>query len=444
MASAIWDSVVASATKAANQAGEATQIAATKSKLNADCYLIDRDIHARKEKFGVDMYAHLEGITGTQEFYVADDRLINIIRPTLIKAQREVAAYERKRDSMKGKVNMAEADRTGTASIFTAATIGEKIMNAAKYAAAGAKEAATKTELAMLQRQILGFKEEFGVELYPIFQSMEDNEGWLPTDRKVRCLYDAAREDIQAMEKLKEEKSEQIRKAGGVEGSGLTPPTLPAAQNVPAPMPSAVATPVPPVGNYQPSGSEQRSWASTDPTASQVVASGYGSSQSPSVQTASFTHAPGIHQTKQPSGDNFGFQPNNTMHSIMPQHSNNPAQQQPATKTEQTPSSMHDPFDGISTASNAAVTATASPFGSSYNASQVTQSNDAFFDQFSLGSSHSTAPSAQPGGFDAFSGNATQSDNNPQPGGFDPFSGNTAQNDNNPSLSEADLSLFKY
>ena len=77
---------------------------------------------------------------------MADDRLINIIRPTLIKAQREVAAYERKRDAMKGKVNMAEASRTGTASIFTAATIGEKLMNAAKYAAAGTKEIATKTD----------------------------------------------------------------------------------------------------------------------------------------------------------------------------------------------------------------------------------------------------------------------------------------------------------
>eukprot|EP00581_Thalassiosira_minuscula_P007363 CAMPEP_0183703224 /NCGR_PEP_ID=MMETSP0737-20130205/1047_1 /TAXON_ID=385413 /ORGANISM="Thalassiosira miniscula, Strain CCMP1093" /LENGTH=151 /DNA_ID=CAMNT_0025929943 /DNA_START=116 /DNA_END=568 /DNA_ORIENTATION=+ len=144
-ASSMWDNVVASATKAATQAGEATQVAANRAKLHADLLVIDRDMHARKEKFGVEMYAHLEAITSTQEFYVADDRLINVLRPTLIKAQREVAAYERKRDAMKGKVNTAEANRSGTASIFGAATIGEKIMNAAKYAAAGAKEAATKT-----------------------------------------------------------------------------------------------------------------------------------------------------------------------------------------------------------------------------------------------------------------------------------------------------------
>ena len=358
---------------------------------------------------------------------MADDRLINIIRPTLIKAQREVAAYERKRDAMKGKVNMAEASRTGTASIFTAATIGEKLMNAAKYAAAGTKEIATKTELAMLQRQIVGFKEEFGVELYPIFESMEDNEGWLPTDRKVRSLYDSAREDIQAMAKLKEEKCEQIQKAahsGGLEGSGLTPPTLAAAQNVSAPTPTAIATPMPPVSNQPSLGSEQRSWAVTDPTPSQIVSSGYGSSQSPPVQTASYGNTMSINQTEQLSSDTFGLQSKNTMQPIMPQYPNNSARQQPAKQSEQTRSTVLDPFDGMSTL-NASAIDTASPSVSSYTATQVTHPKNNGFDQFSLGSSYNTTPSAQPSG-------------------FDPFSGNNMQSGESTSLSEADLSLFKY
>ena len=145
----LWDTVVASASAAAASSakatGEATAVVATLAKLSADLLVIDRDITARMEKFGVEMYAHLEGITSTQEFYVADDRLINIIRPTLIRAQREVAAYEYKRDAMKGKVNMARAERVGSASIIYAPSIGEKLMNAAKFAAAGAKEAANKT-----------------------------------------------------------------------------------------------------------------------------------------------------------------------------------------------------------------------------------------------------------------------------------------------------------
>ena len=72
----------------------------TKAKLSADLLVIDRDITVQMEKFGIEMYTHLEGITNTQKFYVTDDRLISIIRPTLIRAQREVAAYERKRDML--------------------------------------------------------------------------------------------------------------------------------------------------------------------------------------------------------------------------------------------------------------------------------------------------------------------------------------------------------
>jgi len=399
----IWDNVVASASKAATQAGEATQVAATKAKIHADLLVVDRDIHARKEKFGVEMYAHLESITSTQEFYVADDRLINVIRPTLIKAQREVAAYERKRDVKRGKVNMAESNRSGTASIFTAATFGEKIMNAAKYAAAGAKEAASKTELAMLERQILGFKEEFGVEMYPIFESMEDNEGWLPTDRKVRSLYDSAREDIAKMYKSKEDKREKIKKLDGVEGSGLTPPVVP----VVAYTPTVVATPV------APAAIGQAPWDPVIAAKQRAASSGYGSTQLPPVQS-SFGGA--MERTKQmppqqqqpPTDGGFGFmgsQPVQTPASTsIPQYPNNPVQQQEQQQqqSQQNLGAIFDPFDGISSNNSNAN----SSFGASYNDSAQQPTNNAF---------------------DPFSGGNTQS-----------------RGGNNQALSDADMNLFKY
>lgn len=350
------------------------------------------------------MYAHLEGITTTQDFYVADDRLINIIRPTLIKAQREVAAYERKRDTMKGKVNSAEANRSGTASIFGAATIGEKIMNAAKFAAAGAKEAASKTELAMLDRQILGFKEEFGVDLYPIFESMEDNEGWLPTDRKVRSLYDSCREDIAKINKVKEEKKEQIKKLDGVEGSGLTPPSVPtiatAPPNLAASAPTVVATPV----QSQPDMGHNMPWASTAPVVAKSATNGYGS-----------TFAQQQQKQQPPSDTGFGFmqttQPNHSTvepTAAMPQYTNNPlptTMQQPQPNMMQQPPQQNnlggvfDPFDGIQ-----------------------------------AGSSNSMATNATNPSF-----GAAQSNN-----AFDPFSGSSNQTGGNQALNDADMNLFKY
>lgn len=396
----VWDSVVAGASKAATQAGEATQVVATKAKLHADILVIDRDIHARKEKFGVDMYAHLEKITSTQEFYVADDRLINVIRPTLIKAQREVAAYERKRDTMRGKVNMAEANRSGSASIFAAQTIGEKLMNAAKYAAAGAKEAASKTELAMLERQILGFKEEFGVELYPVFESMEDNEGWLPTDRKVRSLYDSAREDIAAMVKLQNDKREQIKQLDGVEGTGLTPPTVAPSMTPP----TVVATPIDSgVGGQQTTA--MPGWSSTAPTTTQPVVSsnGYGSSQQPppQVPVTSFGGAMDQYnaQQQQPSTTDSGFgfmQPTTQPQYIQQQPKPAVTQQQP--QQQSSLGAVFDPFDAISN--------TAPTTYNSTTAAQPVNNTASQFDQFSLG--------------------------------------NTNTNQSRTALSDADMNLFKY
>jgi len=385
----MWDSAVAAANKAATQAGQQAQIAATKAKLHADILVVDRDITSRKEKFGVELYGHLEAITSTQEFYVADDRLINVIRPTLIKCQREVAAYQRKRDALLGKVTAAEANRSGTASIFGAATLSEKIMNAAKYAAAGAKEAASKTELAMLDRQILGFKEEFGTEMYPVFQSMEDNEGWLPTDRKVRSLYDAAREDIADMEKAKDSKREQMKQLDGVEGSGLTPPSVPAQQPV-SPAPTVVAAPVQAYSISQAPANNKPSW--TAPLAQPVVANGYGTTAID--QTTQIQQPKAVQQDSSNSG--FGFiqqsaGQSNTMNT-MPQHAS--SMQQCTAQPQQQPSmnGVFDPFDGI-------------------------------------GGTASTSTS--------FPQTASEGSNS-----FDPFAAGNGQRQ--PNLSAADMNLFKY
>ncbi|KAL3773465.1 hypothetical protein ACHAW5_010832 [Stephanodiscus triporus] len=473
MSMSMWDSVVASASKAvtqaATQASEVTAVVATKAKLSADMLVIDRDITSRMERFGVDMYTHLEGITSTQEFYVADDRLINVIRPTLIRAQREVAAYERKRDAMRGRVDMAEAERCGTGSIVYAPTIGEKLMNAAKFAAAGAREAANKTELAMLERQILGFKEEFGTRLYPIFASMEDDEGWLPTDRKVRSLYDGAREDISKMQLAKEEKREQIRRldsgggggAGGG-GGGFAAPPPPAvvaskASFSASTAPTAVATPVPTSqmgGGVGIGGQAAVPWASTSmPTTTTTTLSavdgygsnGYGIASSssrgppPPPQTATYARQQQQLQQQPPSGFGFMQTAQQPGVSMMPQYhpggglvSSQPQQQQ---QYQYPTTAAFDPFDGIpcAPASTTTTTTTASvappapvgmtsPYGANNGIVAPPISSD-WFDSFSPSSVGNDNPSRN------------DHSNNNRGGGGDRST---------PSLSNADLNLFKY
>lgn len=361
---------------------------------------------------------------------MADDKLINIIRPTLIKAQREVAAYEKKRDAMKGKVNLAEANRCSTGSILTAETVGQKLFNAASFLSAGAKEAACKTELAMLERQIKGFKEEFGTEMYPVFQSMEDNEGWLPTDRKVRSLYDQAREDIAEMEKSKEEKKEQIKQLDGLEGSGLTPPSVPVA-HTPAAAPMAVATPV---GNPLPSNNQngQSQWATTasvEPSAAVSYGTSYGSSHQTTSYGSSQPSNYGVTTAAAPVDNSFGsidkMQSQTTGFEFM-QNQQQPSasamslqQPAPSAMSLQQPTSqfgssnninsasVFDPFDGLSSAPS--------------------QSNN--FGSIQTNVFGAPAPAA------TFNSTAAPAANK---NAFDPFAGNSS------TLSNADMNLFKY
>lgn len=230
---------------------------------------------------------------------------------------------------------------------------------------------------------------QFGTEMYPVFQSMEDNEGWLPTDRKVRSLYDAAREDIADMEKAKDSKREQMKQLDGVEGSGLTPPSVPAQQPV-SPAPTVVAAPVQAYSISQAPANNKPSW--TAPLAQPVVANGYGTTAID--QTTQIQQPKAVQQDSSNSG--FGFiqqsaGQSNTMNT-MPQHAS--SMQQCTAQPQQQPSmnGVFDPFDGI-------------------------------------GGTASTSTS--------FPQTASEGSNS-----FDPFAAGNGQQQ--PNLSAADMNLFKY
>ena len=83
-------------------------------------------------------------------------------------------------------------------------------------------ETKIKTELAVVERKIKGHKQEFGIELFARLVEKEDNEGWLPTDRQVRNMYDTCRGDIQRLENTKKLKREEIIALGGSTSSKTT------------------------------------------------------------------------------------------------------------------------------------------------------------------------------------------------------------------------------
>lgn len=168
------------------------------------------------------MYDYLSPLSQSQDFYAANDKLTEIVRPILITAQKEIQALGTKRVKQKEALTRAEANRAA-AFPTKAETYGQKLMNFGKAGYLHSGETKIKTELAVTDRLIKGFKEDFGVSLYDAFAAAEDNSGFLPTDRQIRNVYDTCRQDLTVLEQQKKEKEDEIVELGGQRNSSETP-----------------------------------------------------------------------------------------------------------------------------------------------------------------------------------------------------------------------------
>jgi hypothetical protein len=197
----IWNSVKGVASKA----GHASKLAAQKTKLRADMVLIDRDMKKRKMKFGMTMYDYVSPLSQNADFYAASDPLTEMLRPSLILAQKEIKALACKRTKLK-EAQAAAGVKRAEAFPTKAETWSESFKNAGKSSVMHGSETKLKTELAALDRKINSIKQEFGVNLFDTFVEAEDTKGFLPTDRHVRTIYDQARGEIQTLEAEKDSK----------------------------------------------------------------------------------------------------------------------------------------------------------------------------------------------------------------------------------------------
>lgn len=202
--------------------------------------MIDRSVDSRKRAFGVAMYDYLSPLSQSADFYAANDKLTEIVRPILIIAQKEIQALAAKRVKQKQTLAAAEANRAA-AFPTKAETYGQKLMNFGKAGYLHSGETKIKAELAVTDRLIKGHKEDFGVTLYDAFAAAEDNEGFLPTDRQIRNVYDTCRQDLTVLEQQKKAKEEEITELGGKPSVSETPTVQ--ATTTPTPMTMSNTTP---------------------------------------------------------------------------------------------------------------------------------------------------------------------------------------------------------
>lgn len=207
-AMSLWDSVKTLSAKAS----AAALVAGHKTKLRTDLLLADRELNLRKYRFGIELYDHVAPMASQVSFWQDgdDDMLTSTIRPALLETQREIAALEIRRGKQKERINQAEITRQA-AFPKKAENFGEKVLNAGLAAGYAGNSAKLQAELAMIETQIKGYKEEFGVKMYAIFADLEDNRGWLPTDRHIRAMYDQTRRDLEQIELKRASKEMELK-----------------------------------------------------------------------------------------------------------------------------------------------------------------------------------------------------------------------------------------
>ena len=160
------------------------------------------------------MYDYLSPLTQSQNFYAAGDKLTTLVRPLMITAQKEILALAARRVTQKEELAKAETNRAA-AFPTKSESVGQSLFNFGKAGYLHGGETKMKAELSITDRLMKGHKEDFGVALFDAFVYAEDQEGFLPTDRQIRNVYDTARGDIDALDKQKKAKEEEIVALGG-------------------------------------------------------------------------------------------------------------------------------------------------------------------------------------------------------------------------------------
>ena len=218
--------------KVAAKAGNVAMIAGHKTRLHGEILLVDREVRGRKQQFGIDLYNHVGPMANSPDFFAADDPLTETLRPPLLTAQREIAALNQRRTRIKEDIKQAEVKRAA-AFPDKAITFADKAKNAARSAALAGNETKLATDLSVVESKVKHFKQLFGEEIYEIFVKLEDEKGWLPTDRTIRAMYDQARQDVEKLAKKRAEKIQELESLGGSYSSDKTgesydAPTTPA------------------------------------------------------------------------------------------------------------------------------------------------------------------------------------------------------------------------
>lgn len=179
-------------------AGKFVAAASQKTKLKAEIALVDREINSRKHQFGVEMYDLMEQKKTFGGKSESEPKIIECFE----KAESDIKTVIGKKDEKQGVMDNLDSTRSG----LPAETVGEKAKKVGQQAQDLANKGKMKAEMALLDRDITGRKQLFGIELFDLIT--KDNIEL--TDTELKAIFDSAKQDISVMQSKKDVKQEEM------------------------------------------------------------------------------------------------------------------------------------------------------------------------------------------------------------------------------------------
>jgi len=210
-----------------------------KAKLQGECTMIDREMKARKFKFGVELYDLLReqetsaggnvmstlGIKAPKGVPATPGSFKGRIQEHWDKVREDISELERKQEAMRVEKTHEEVRRERGVPAISAK---EKIANAGGALQSHGKETKLMAQIALIDRDIKKRKEQFGVDVYMKAVEIIDKKGnsglksgvknvmrgglmkVSEHEQKIqRCVENAAR-DVGTMERSKETRLKEI------------------------------------------------------------------------------------------------------------------------------------------------------------------------------------------------------------------------------------------
>lgn len=200
--------------------------AGTRTKLQGEILLHEREIKARQQRFGVELFDLLESEKGA--FVVKTPGIFHAnqeqVKGPYERCKNDVDSYQNDKDSHKQQIDMIQVSRDRSAPAYTAR---DKVNKAGEWMSNAGSEGKLQAQIALLDRKINSRKQEFGLEVYGLLEYKPADKGGVKgavsnqlskfsqKEKQIEECVEEVKKDVAFIQRRIQFKQDQIVQLGG-------------------------------------------------------------------------------------------------------------------------------------------------------------------------------------------------------------------------------------